>query len=1001
MSAFADTLAFFRIAAEAGTYPDGDASTTQPWDIGWFYRDPLAGNGADPASGRNLNALCRAYLGDNGARARLAFGEADDGEVDAGMLEGRFFLNARQRLAVRRALDSDISLVQGPPGTGKTETILNMASCMLARGATVAVVSTNRDALANITKKVAGYAGASPEKEPRRHRLFGSYAPLGSVQMRSAWNAAHPDEAQFRVGGGDGALHNDRQDTGGWEPDLTAGKFLSRRPFITSTIHSLKKCFADGDAHQFDYVIMDEASQCAPALALIAMSSARHLVLVGDTEQLPPVFQAESGRTAARAAQRAGAPVPEPGSPYAMQDPLTGDGMSILASAQTVFEPLGAPRTFLNEHFRCHPGIIGFCSEEVYAPRGERLDVRTPDYDGNVQTPIRIRWFEGDYWEPHRADAAMAAGAPADAAHAADGPDAEDTRHPAEGGKDDGARISPAQSSKENRKQIEIFMREEWPRLRARLEADDGFSVRIISPFRGQLQALYERLASEVGARAVDLLFPGEDKGGTGAPGGKGKRREDGDAWQRTGLTVHKTQGQEYNAVYLLPVEDGDWDWPWSQGRSLVNVAASRAKDELVVICSSSLMSRDTQLALTGAFVPPSGGAAAKGLSDRERMQREERERFLQKLVDYVRARTDPASPSFTGEVGFPESRYGYGFHRTALDSAFDRVPVIHSHVKSEDSSAELALCLALADVDLERRGMAVARNVPLSACFSERALSGRLTDDGEFDAASKRAFIMECEEGYESHFDFVLYERSTRRIVLCIEVDGGQHRYVSPADASDCEGKLAYRRQAYRKKDAIALDMGAMLLHGNDSLGVMRAASGGPYTFTMLRLATNGTSACETERLAGTGGSASRGFATIERLIDGQLECGAGSWPTINPAFDLDECAMPDCADIKAQVGKAVAEDDEARPISKILRGWRESGSMPRALRAQDVNRALQDAGLIERREEGWFATPLGRRLGIREKTVEDRKDGASYCIYPASCEDELLTVVREGLEA
>ncbi len=177
MSAFADTLAFFRIAAEAGTYPDGDASTTQPWDIGWFYRDPLAGNGADPASGRNLNALCRAYLSDDGARARLAFGEADDGEVDAGMLEGRFSLNARQRLAVRRALDSDISLVQGPPGTGKTETILNMASCMLARGATVAVVSTNRDALANITKKVAGYAGASPHPQhglvharPRRHR---------------------------------------------------------------------------------------------------------------------------------------------------------------------------------------------------------------------------------------------------------------------------------------------------------------------------------------------------------------------------------------------------------------------------------------------------------------------------------------------------------------------------------------------------------------------------------------------------------------------------------------------------------------------------------------------------------------------------------------------------------------------------------------------------------------------------------------------------------------
>ena len=67
--------------------------------------------------------------------------------------------------------------------------------------------------------------------------------------------------------------------------------------------------------------------------------------------------------------------------PYALQDVTTGDGMSILASAQAVFEPIGAPHTFLNEHFRCHPGIIGFCSDEIYAPRGEGLVVRTPAYD--------------------------------------------------------------------------------------------------------------------------------------------------------------------------------------------------------------------------------------------------------------------------------------------------------------------------------------------------------------------------------------------------------------------------------------------------------------------------------------------------------------------------------------------------------------------------------------------------------------------------------------------
>ena len=90
-------------------------------------------------------------------------------------------------------------------------------------------------------------------------------------------------------------------------------------------------------------------------------------------------------------------------------------------------------------------------------------------------------------------------------------------------------------------------------------------------------------------------------------------------------------------------MEDGDWDWPWSQGRSIINVAASRAKDELVVICSTDLMSKETQLALTGTYIPPSPGGAAQALSARDRAEREQRERFLQKLIDYARWRTDPA----------------------------------------------------------------------------------------------------------------------------------------------------------------------------------------------------------------------------------------------------------------------------------------------------------------------------------------------------------------------
>lgn len=65
------------------------------------------------------------------------------------------------------------------------------------------------------------------------------------------------------------------------------------------------------------------------------------------------------------APRKPASPFPAPDRPYALQDASTGDGMSILASARAVFEPTGAPHTFLNEHFRCHPGIIGFCSEEI------------------------------------------------------------------------------------------------------------------------------------------------------------------------------------------------------------------------------------------------------------------------------------------------------------------------------------------------------------------------------------------------------------------------------------------------------------------------------------------------------------------------------------------------------------------------------------------------------------------------------------------------------------
>lgn len=64
-----------------------------------------------------------------------------------------FDTNSAQRIAVKRAMEEDLSIIQGPPGTGKTETIRNIVANYVARGCSVAVVSGNNEATRNVKDK--------------------------------------------------------------------------------------------------------------------------------------------------------------------------------------------------------------------------------------------------------------------------------------------------------------------------------------------------------------------------------------------------------------------------------------------------------------------------------------------------------------------------------------------------------------------------------------------------------------------------------------------------------------------------------------------------------------------------------------------------------------------------------------------------------------------------------------------------------------------------------
>lgn len=66
-----------------------------------------------------------------------------------------FRYNLSQKNALHQALQSTISIIEGPPGTGKTQTILNiLANLTVMQGKTVAVVSGNNSAVANVREKL-------------------------------------------------------------------------------------------------------------------------------------------------------------------------------------------------------------------------------------------------------------------------------------------------------------------------------------------------------------------------------------------------------------------------------------------------------------------------------------------------------------------------------------------------------------------------------------------------------------------------------------------------------------------------------------------------------------------------------------------------------------------------------------------------------------------------------------------------------------------------------
>lgn len=699
-------------------------------------------------------------------------------------------LTPSQKEAVYKALNRRLSIVKGPPGTGKTETILHIVAIALHLGWKVAVVSPNNTAVENIVQKCLQRLTSSNHgsvEDDFDYACASKLAALGNLKYRRAFNGAHGlDKATGCTT--DGEIQGFCQQTSeGREQHLHFDDFTSRYPFVTSTTHSIKRLFCDGTQKKYDLIIMDEASQADILSGIMAISSARRAVIVGDEKQLAPVTNEANQAKLSQLLQESGIDdITSFGDARPCPYDLSRTDHSFLEACYEVFAPdyladstIESPVvTMLTDHYRCHPSIITFCNEYVYS---NQLICKGEHNDTSV-FPISLLWYLADYKE----------------------------RTWFSEGKQERA-------SSVNSKQLEVFRREELPYLKARLREDPNLKVCFLSPFNGQVMWLKELMTSDkelqelIGEDAIeqsDICDYGLTDGAKSELAkkhtkGTEKRhdnateskiapmpstpqeqrpsefvheqvgalemalavREKKTTGRLKALTIHKAQGDEFDIVYLMPVEDGRWEWPWSQAERLVNVAVSRAIHELRILTSAKLMDAPTQLGLLGSVIP------VKQVPNESNAH----ELFIQKLCSYVY--TNMRHLETEGRLA--EVGEHFGIKRSQVSSLFDLRPWVQdprkknfgsTRMTAQEFAPEQIIGTALSHIAAQHN-LTVLQNVGFESLVlpNGKTLLDRLKWAG-----------ISLTDSSNWHFDFVLVNQAGF-VLMAVEVDGDtRHRFAT-----------------------------------------------------------------------------------------------------------------------------------------------------------------------------------------------------------------------------
>ncbi|KAF5326605.1 hypothetical protein D9611_000880 [Ephemerocybe angulata] len=292
-------------------------------------------------------------------------------------LEG---LNASQVRAMAAMVGRKVSLVQGPPGTGKTKTILHTLTLLKKHFAVphpILVCTYTNVAVDNLVEGLAA-AGLTPlrvgfgpsirpslihhsvayklERHPRAPELktLQEEEAETSEQVADLHGKIREVEKKMEAEGGGkrlgarlrnmkaGLVKLSRQ-LGGLKGKIYALQQEMLRDVIGQSDVICTTCITAATSSlnivDFPVVFLDEASMSTePASLIPLMKGCKHLALIGDHKQLPPVILSQEAR--------------DMGLAVSLFERLTREG--------------DTPSVMLDTQYRMHPGISSFPSKEFY-----------------------------------------------------------------------------------------------------------------------------------------------------------------------------------------------------------------------------------------------------------------------------------------------------------------------------------------------------------------------------------------------------------------------------------------------------------------------------------------------------------------------------------------------------------------------------------------------------------------------------------------------------------